>query len=82
MSQRVVAFTGISGVGKTTFLKKFTEQMAFQHVTGGSLIAAARNAVSDSRDDLRYSDLDENQRLLIQGFHSASLPLSPSLKAS
>ena len=68
MSQRVVAFTGISGVGKTTFLKKFTEQMAFQHVTGGNLIAAARNAVSYSRDNLRYSDLDENQRLLIQGF--------------
>ena len=68
MSQRVVAFTGISGVGKTTFLEKFAEQMVFQHITGGSLIAVARNAASDARDDLRHSDLDENQRLLIEGF--------------
>lgn len=68
MSQRVIAFTGISGVGKTTFLRKFAEQMVFQHVTGGSLIAAAKNAASDDRDDLRHADLDENQRLLIEGF--------------
>mgnify|MGYP005989101789 CR=1 FL=1 len=68
MRQRVVAFTGISGVGKTTFLKKLTKQMVFQHVTGGSLIAAARNAATDSRDELRYADLGENQRLLIEGF--------------
>lgn len=68
MSQCVVAFTGISGVGKTTFLRKFAKHMVFQHVTGGSLISAARNAASDSRDDLRHSDLDENQRLLIEGF--------------
>lgn len=68
MSQRVVAFTGISGVGKTTFLTKFAKLTEFQHVTGGSLIAAAKNAVADGRDDLRYADLDENQRLLIEGF--------------
>ncbi|MFS4580343.1 AAA family ATPase [Phaeobacter sp. C3_T13_0] len=68
MSQRVVAFTGISGVGKTTFLRKFAELMEFQHVTGGSLIAAAKNVARDARDDLRHADLDENQRLLIEGF--------------
>lgn len=68
MSQRIVAFTGISGVGKTTFLRKFAKLMVFQHVTGGSLIAAAKNAVTDGRDDLRYADLDKNQRLLIEGF--------------
>ena len=66
--QRVIAFTGISGVGKTTFLKKFAELMAFQHVTGGSLIAAARNADPNGRDTMRHADLDENQRLLIEGF--------------
>lgn len=68
MSQRVVAFTGISGVGKTTFLRKFAELMEFQHVTGGSLIAAARNASRDGRDTIRHADLDENQSLLIDGF--------------
>jgi len=68
MRQRVVAFTGISGVGKTTFLGKFANLVAFQHVTGGSLIATAREAASDGRDAMRHADLDENQRLLIRGF--------------
>lgn len=68
MSLRVIAFTGISGVGKTTFLNRFSNLVAFQHVTGGSLIAAARDAAPDDRDAMRHADLDENQRLLIRGF--------------
>ena len=65
MNQRVVAFAGISGVGKTTCLNKLADIVAFQHVTGGSLIASARDAAADSRDAMRHADLDENQRLLI-----------------
>lgn len=68
MNQRVVAFAGISGVGKTTFLSKFADIVTFQHVTGGSLIAFARDAPADSRDAIRHANLDKNQRLLIQGF--------------
>lgn len=68
MRQRVVAFTGISGVGKTTFLTSLANQVSFQHVTGGSLIAAARQGTSHQRDVLRHVDLDENQQLLIDGF--------------
>lgn len=68
MSQRVIAFTGISGVGKTTFLSKLAELITFQQVTGGSLIAAARAIAPGSRDTMRHADLDENQRLLIRGF--------------
>ena len=68
MKQRVVALTGISGVGKTTFLRKLSAMREFQHLTGGTLIAAARNKGSDARDSLRHADLEENQRLLIQGF--------------
>jgi adenylate kinase len=68
MSQRVIAFTGISGVGKTTFLKKLAKLMVFQHVTGGSLIAAAKKAGTDGRDKMRFADLDDNQRLLVEGF--------------
>lgn len=68
MKQRVVALTGISGVGKTTFLRKLSAAREFQHLTGGTLIAAARNKGSDARDSLRHADLEENQRLLIQGF--------------
>ena len=68
MTQRVVAFTGISGVGKTTFLKELERQVSFQHLTGGSLIAAARQIEHGQRDKLRHANLDENQQLLINGF--------------
>lgn len=68
MSQQIVAFVGLSGVGKTTFLRHLAEHIPFQHLTGGSLIAAARDARTDERDAMRHADLDENQRLLIDGF--------------
>lgn len=74
MNQRTIAFTGISGVGKTTFLNKLADFIAFQHLTGGSLIAAARATAPDGRDTMRHADLDENQRLLIEGFALARDP--------
>lgn len=74
MNQKVVALTGISGVGKTTFLKEIAKRVSFQHVTGGSLIAAARQAIPDCRDDMRFADLDQNQRLLTDGFAIARDP--------
>ena len=76
MNQRIVAFTGISGVGKTTFLRQLAELIDFQHVTGGSLIATAREAASAARDAIRHANLDENQRLLIEGFVLACDPHS------
>ena len=74
MSQKIVAFTGISGVGKTTFLKKVGNRVSFQHLTGGSLIAAARQADANQRDAMRHADLDENQQLLIDGFFATRDP--------
>ena len=68
MSQQVIAFTGLSGVGKTTFLRKLMNLVPFQHLTGGSLIAAGRNAETANRDAMRHADLDENQQLLVNGF--------------
>ena len=68
MSQKIVAFTGISGVGKTTFLEKLAKKVSFQHLSGGGLIAAARQADEDQRDAMRHANLDENQQLLINGF--------------
>lgn len=76
MNQRIVAFTGISGVGKTTFLRQLAKLIDFQHVTGGSLIATAREAAPAARDAIRYANLDENQRLLIKGFMLACDPNS------
>ena len=74
MTAAIVAFTGLSGVGKTTFLRRLSEHVSFQHLTGGSLIATARDADQQDRDKLRHADLDENQRLLIQGFALARDP--------
>ncbi|MCA3337930.1 MAG: AAA family ATPase [Roseomonas sp.] len=68
MNQLIVAFTGISSVGKTSFLRQLAKKIDFQHITGGTLIATARGAASDARDSIRHADLDENQRLLIKGF--------------
>lgn len=71
MNQKVAALVGISGVGKTTFLKQVAKTCAFQHLTAGSLIAQASSIDVAARDRLRLSDVDENQRLLVQGFSAA-----------
>lgn len=77
MTPTTVAFTGLSGVGKTTFLRRLAEHVPFQHLTAGSLIAAARDAGPDERDAMRYADIDENQRLLIEGFTLTRDPTAP-----
>jgi adenylate kinase len=77
MIQEVVVFAGISGVGKTTFLRRLAKHIQFQHLTAGSLITSARKARSDKRDTMRYADLNENQRLLLEAFTQASDPAAP-----
>lgn len=77
MSQEIVAFTGLSGVGKTTFLRRLAEHVTFQHLTGGSLVATARKVSPYERDAMRNADLAENQRLLIEGFTLARDPVAP-----
>lgn len=74
MTQLIVAFAGISGVGKTTFLRQLSALLDFQHLTAGTLIAAARSLDNRSRDFIRLADTDLNQRLLIEGFMSARDP--------
>lgn len=70
MTPLVVAFLGISGVGKSTFLKRAAETLAFQHMSAGSLIGRARDA-QVAHDRLRLEDMAKNQRLLVRGFHMA-----------
>lgn len=70
MRPLVVAFLGISGVGKSIFLKRAAEKLAFQHLTAGSLISRARDA-RIAHDRLRLQDITENQNLLFHGFHMA-----------
>lgn len=74
MTAAIISFTGLSGVGKSTFLRRLSERLLFQHLVAGSLIAAARDAEQQDRDKLRHADLDENQRLLIRGFALARDP--------
>lgn len=69
MTQKVIFLAGISGVGKTTFLKKLATEIEFQHLTAGTLISNGKSIEPKDRDAIRFSNLDENQELLISGFH-------------
>lgn len=68
--RRVVAFVGISGVGKSFFLERTVTNRQAVVVSASKLIASQRDALGHSipHDDLRLANLDVNQRLLIEGF--------------
>lgn len=73
MTQRIIALLGISGVGKTTFLRRVQETMVFQHLSAGTLIASASNLNVD-RDLLRLRQVDRNQQFLLAGMELAKDP--------
>lgn len=77
MIQKTIALVGISGVGKTTFLKNLASELTFQHLTAGTLISEGKSLEREDRDKLRLSNINENQRLLILGFHRARDPNIP-----
>jgi adenylate kinase len=71
MTRQVVAFTGLSGVGKSTLIKTLAMSVPFEHLQASALIKEGRLAVGDAaitQDQLRFVDIDENQNLLIFGF--------------
>lgn len=74
MKRHVAAITGLSGVGKSTLLRKLASTVSFQCLQASALIQEARQ--SDQRsltpDQLRSLDLDENQKHLISGFTRAA----------
>ncbi|MCS3925299.1 adenylate kinase [Bradyrhizobium elkanii] len=73
----MVALTGLSGVGKSTLIAKIAAQVEFQHLQASSLIERGRETMlgqAVSQDRLRYSDLDENQQLLICGLEASIDP--------
>jgi adenylate kinase len=74
MTQRTVALLGVSGVGKSTILRMLSTKIEFQHLQASALIKEGRQA-KDS-DSLRLSDIDDNQRFLIAGFHRSVDPRS------
>jgi adenylate kinase len=77
MTQKTIALVGISGVGKTTFLKNLASELTFQHLTAGTLISEGKSLERADRDKLRLSNINENQKLLILGFHHARNPNIP-----
>ena len=55
---------GLSGVGKSTLLRKLMGRVDFQHVQASALIKEGRQLAGDnvlSVDRLRDADLDANQ---------------------
>ncbi|AWM01541.1 ATP-binding protein [Bradyrhizobium amphicarpaeae] len=71
MMPPVVAVAGLSGVGKSTILTRLRSAVPMQVLQASALIKEARTS-GDGRsltlDALRAVDLDENQRLLVEGF--------------
>lgn len=74
MTQQVIALVGISGVGKSTLLHALSTTTEFQHLQASGLIREARATATTGHvtgDSLRLADIDENQRLLVEGFKGA-----------
>lgn len=72
--RRVVAFVGLSGVGKSTLLAHARASVAFKHLQASALIKAERDRRQQAaidHDALREANIDDNQALLIEGFRHA-----------
>jgi adenylate kinase len=73
MKKKIVALTGLSGVGKSTLITAIAARLPLQHLQASALIKKGRETSGDAigHDRLRYSDLDENQLLLVRGLNAA-----------
>ncbi|PMW76648.1 adenylate kinase, partial [Pseudomonas sp. FW306-1C-G01A] len=65
MSQKIIAVVGVSGVGKSTFLKKLQSKVEFQLLQASDVI---RQQIQNKENQhlnaevLRHANIDENQR--------------------
>lgn len=73
MSSKTAMIVGVSGVGKTTFIRSLEGLVPFQLLSAGSLIKAERERQQKQidRDALRFENISDNQSLLIDGFRRA-----------
>ncbi|WP_375459215.1 ATP-binding protein [uncultured Enterovirga sp.] len=73
--RRVVALVGLSGVGKSTLVRRLVEQIPLLHLQASDLIKAEqarRQTTASSSEELRTGPVLDNQQLLIDGFARAS----------
>lgn len=71
MSQRIIALVGLSGVGKSTLLKKVRKRILFMHLQASQLIKdelERKSSVTRTSEDLRTDVIIKNQKLLITAF--------------
>ncbi|WP_171230063.1 AAA family ATPase [Ruegeria sp. HKCCA4008] len=69
---KTIAFVGLSGVGKSTFLKAAMGKTSFLHLEASKLIKEElklRLFQNQSSEDLRTGAVLDNQELLLRAFH-------------
>jgi adenylate kinase len=67
----VIAIAGLSGVGKSTFLRAMAARVDFHHLIASDLIKAELARLdqgSSSSEELRLGAVVDNQQLLVKGF--------------
>lgn len=67
----IVALTGLSGVGKSSMLRRVGSSFSFQHLQASALIKSSREDLYRAKvsiDDLRHENIDDSQKLLVHSF--------------
>jgi adenylate kinase len=69
----IIAVLGVSGVGKTSAIKRLGEQHPLLHLQASDLLKAAyiRQGVPQTSEQLRLGAVASNQRILIDEFQTA-----------
>jgi adenylate kinase len=68
---KVIAFVGLSGAGKSTFLARLSNHNDFLHLSASDVLKAEflrRELTPQSSEDLRLGPVSNNQTILVDGF--------------
>lgn len=70
MLNNIIALVGLSGVGKSTLIRKVSNEVHLQVLSASQLIKNQKKSYTE-HDELRFHDINDNQRLLVDGFKLA-----------